>query len=47
VLQRLAEARGFKLYDRFSDVITDRLLAPRRLGHRGLIKHEVVSAYRL
>ena len=47
VLHAIVEAKGFVLFDRFSDPIRDRLLAPRRLGHRGLIKEEVVSAYRL
>ncbi len=47
VLHAIVAAKGFVLFDRFSDPIRDRLLAPRRLGHRGLIKEEVVSAYRL
>ena len=47
VIQELAEERGFKLFDRFSDEIADRLLAPMRSGHRGLIKQEVVSGYRI
>lgn len=47
VLHAIVEAKGFVLFDRFRDPIRDRLLAPRRLGHRGLIKEEVVSAYRL
>ena len=47
VLHAIIEAKGFVLFDRFRDPIRDRLLAPKRLGHRGLIKEEVVSAYRL
>jgi hypothetical protein len=47
VLQHLLEERGFRLFDRFSDPIGDRLLAPKRCGHKGLIKEEVVSAFRL
>ena len=47
VLHAIVEEKGFVLFDRFTDPIRDRLLAPRRLGHRGLIKEEVVSAYRL
>ena len=47
VLHAIVEEKGFVLFDRFRDPIRDRLLAPRRLGHRGLIKEEVVSAYRL
>ena len=47
VLHAIVEQKGFVLFDRFRDPIRDRLLAPRRLGHRGLIKEEVVSAYQL
>ena len=47
VLHAILEEMGFVLFDRFRDPIRDRMLAPRRLGHRGLIKEEVVSAYRL
>lgn len=47
VLQRMLERRGFRIFDRFVDQIGDRLLAPKRSGHKGLIKEEVVSAYRL
>lgn len=46
VLQAILESRGYRLVDRFRDPIRNRMLAPRRLGHRGLIKEEVVSAYR-
>ncbi len=45
VLHAILEEKGFALFDRFKDPIRDRLLAPRRLGHRGLIKEEVISAY--
>ncbi len=45
VLHAILEQKGFVLFDRFRDPIRDRMLAPRRLGHRGLIKEEVVSAY--
>lgn len=47
VLHELLERQGFSLFDRFSDPICDRLLAPKRSGHKGLIKEEVVSAYQL
>jgi len=47
VLEQLLKQRGFHLFDRFSDPIGARLLAPKRSGHKGLIKEEVVSAYRL
>ena len=46
ILHNILEERGFELFDRFRDPIRDRMLAPKRLGHRGLIKEEVVSAYR-
>jgi hypothetical protein len=47
ILERLLTDRGFILFDRFRDSIQDRLLPPKRCGHKGLIKEEVVSAYRL
>ncbi len=47
VLHTILEEKGFILFDRFSDRISDRLLPPVRLGHKGLIKEEIVSAYRL
>jgi len=46
-LQVLLQERGFQLFDRFADAIADRLLPPKRLGHKGLIKEELVSAFRL
>ena len=46
-LQRLLQERGFQLFDRFADPIGDRLLPPKRHGHKGLIKQEWVSAFRL
>ncbi len=46
-LQRLLQERGFQLFDRFADPIGDRLLPPKRFGHKGLIKQEWVSAFRL
>lgn len=46
-LQEILEAKGFRLRERFHDRIRSRMLAPRRLGHRGLIKEEVVSVYQL
>ena len=47
VLHAIIEKKGFALFDRFRDPIRDRMLAPKRLGHRGLIKEEVISAYRI
>ena len=46
VLRKMLENRGFTLFDRFSDPIRTRMLAPKRLGHKGIIKEEVVCAYR-
>jgi hypothetical protein len=45
LLDTLITQSGFVLRDRFADAIGDRLLAPKRHGHRGLIKREVISAY--
>ena len=47
VLHTILEEKGFTLFDRFSDPISDRLLPPVRSGHKGLIKEEIVSAYHL
>ena len=47
ILQKMLEERGFELFDSFSDPIEDRLLPPQRSGHKGLIKEEVVCAFRL
>ena len=47
ILGEMLNKRGFRLFDRFTDRISDRLLAPQRSGHKGLIKEEVVSAFRL
>jgi site-specific DNA-methyltransferase (cytosine-N4-specific) len=46
VLQQMIEERGFRLFDTFTDPILDRVLPPRRCGHRGLIKEETVLAFR-
>ena len=47
ILHAILEEKGFTLFDQFSDRISDRLLPPVRFGHKGLIKKEIVSAYRL
>ena len=47
VLQGMLERRGFDLVDSFTDVIKDRMLAPQRSGHKGIIKEEVILAFRL
>jgi hypothetical protein len=41
----MLEQQGFVLFDSFSDRIESRMLAPKRCGHKGLIKEEVVSAF--
>lgn len=46
LLGRMLEEKGFELFDQFADPIGDRMLAPRRCGHKGLIKEEVVCAFR-
>jgi len=45
ILQQMLMARGFAPVDTFRDQIRDRLLAPKRTGHKGLIKEEVVCCY--
>jgi len=45
-LNALMEQSGFALFDSFSDAIQNRMLPPKRQGHKGLIKHERVSAFR-
>jgi hypothetical protein len=47
LLNSLLERRGFVLFDRFGDEISCRMLAPVRNGHKGLIKEEIISAFRL
>jgi hypothetical protein len=46
ILRDMLIERGFELFDSFTDVIKDRMLAPKRCGHKGLIKEEVVLAFR-
>ena len=45
VLRQMLEHQGSVLFDSFSDRIESRMLAPKRCGHKGLIKEEVVSAF--
>lgn len=47
VLNEMLVILGFTLFDSFEDTIRNRALAPTRCGHKGLIKQEVVSAFRL
>ena len=46
ILDRMLVERGFLAVESFTDKIRDRMLAPRRSGHNGLIKEEVVTCYR-
>jgi hypothetical protein len=46
ILADMLVERGFKEFDSFTDQIEDRMLAPKWCGHRGLIKEEVVLAFR-
>lgn len=47
MLSGMAECAGFRLIDRYGDVIQNRSLPPQRLGHKGLIKEEIISAFAL
>jgi hypothetical protein len=46
IIERIATDQGFILFDRFKDKIKSRQLAPKRNGHKGLIKEEVIMAFR-
>lgn len=46
VLNKMLEDLGFKLFDRFGDKIDCRNVPPKRQGHVGLIKQEVISAFK-
>jgi site-specific DNA-methyltransferase (cytosine-N4-specific) len=45
ILNLMAEQSGFVLRDQFGDKIECRAVPPKRNGHKGLIKQEVVSAF--
>ena len=47
VLNKMLEDLGFELFDTFGDRIRNRAVAPQRVGHKGMIKQEIVSAFRL
>lgn len=47
VLNKMLTGLGFTLFDSFGDRIRNRAVAPMRCGHKGLIKEEIVSAFRL
>jgi hypothetical protein len=46
ILEKLAGELGYSFVDRFGDQILRRHVPPKRLGHRGLIKEEVISEFR-
>lgn len=47
VLNAMLAHMGFTMFESFGDRIRNRAVAPRRCGHKGLIKQEIVSAFRL
>ena len=47
ILNTMLEQRGFRMFDSFKDKIECRSVPPKRCGHKGLIKEEVISAFRL
>ena len=47
VINKIVEDLGYVKFDSFGDKIVCRSLPPARLGHKGLIKEEIVSAFRL
>ena len=47
ILNNLLIDRGFILFDLFTDSIAQRMLPPKRVGHKGIIKEEVISAFHL
>jgi hypothetical protein len=47
LLNSFLEERGFEMFDTFGDKINRRNVPPKRMGHKGLIKSEVISVFRL
>jgi len=45
ILNKMLEVCGFHLIDTFADKIRSRQLAPKRYGHKGLIKKEMISVF--
>jgi len=45
ILNTMIEEMGFELFDRYGDPISCRSVPPTRLGHKGLIKEEMISAF--
>lgn len=46
VLEKIIKDNGFTLIDKFVDKIKARQLAPKRHGHKGLIKEEIILAFK-
>ena len=46
VLATILEEAGFEQFDSFTDRIAQRMVPPRRVGHKGLIKEEHIMAFR-
>jgi hypothetical protein len=44
-LKEIVLSNGFSLKDMFVDKIKSRQLAPKRHGHKGLIKEEIIFAF--
>lgn len=45
ILEKMIVANGFTLIDMFADKIKSRQLPPKRHGHKGLIKEEIIFAF--
>lgn len=45
LVNNLLREQGLELFDQYGDTIENRMLPPKRHGHHGLIKQEVVSAF--
>jgi hypothetical protein len=46
IVNRLLGMNGFILFDKFSDSIRTHRVPPARQGHKGIIKQEIVSAFK-
>ena len=45
LLSFLMTRNGFRLHERYGDVILRRMIPPDRVGHKSLIKEEKISVY--
>ena len=46
ILNRLLSSNGFVLFDSFTDCIKSHHIPPSRQGHKGIIKQEIISAFK-